>query len=107
MTAPPLVSVVMAVHNGADLIGETIASVLAQSHAALELLVVDDGSTDATAALAGEWARQDMSEKLLPRVHSGQALALNENIAASRGAYIARVDQNKHKQQNHKKTQLT
>jgi hypothetical protein len=92
MSTPPFVSVVMAVYNGADLIGETLASVLAQSHAALELLVVDDGSTDATAAVVGEWARQDMRVKLLPRGRAGQALALNEGIAASRGAYIARVD---------------
>jgi glycosyltransferase involved in cell wall biosynthesis len=82
----------MAVHNGAGLIGETIASVLAQSHRAIELLVVDDGSTDATAAIVEEWARRDGRVRLLRRGHSGQALALNDGIAAAQGAFIARID---------------
>jgi glycosyltransferase involved in cell wall biosynthesis len=92
VAAPPLVSVVMAVHNGADLIGESISSVLAQSHQAFELLVVDDGSTDATAGFVAEWARRDRRVKLLPRSHAGQALALNEGIAAAQGLFIARID---------------
>lgn len=87
-----LVSVVMAVHNGAALIEETIASVLAQSHEALELLVVDDGSTDATAKIVRKWARADSRVKLLERGHAGQALALNEGIAAAQGLDIARID---------------
>jgi glycosyltransferase involved in cell wall biosynthesis len=82
----------MAVYNGADMIEETIASVLAQSHQAIELLVVDDGSTDGTPAIVEEWAKRDGRVKLLRRGHSGQALALNEGIAAAQGAFIARVD---------------
>lgn len=92
MAGPPLVSVVMAVHDGAAFIGETIASVLAQSHEALEMLVVDDGSADATAAIVREWERRDRRVMLLARGHAGQALALNEGIAAARGDYIARID---------------
>jgi hypothetical protein len=82
----------MAVHNGSDLVEETIASVLAQSHALIELLAVDDGSTDGTAAIVEEWARRDGRVRLLRRGHSGQALALNEGIAAAQGAFIARID---------------
>src|SRR4051812_48533623 len=92
MAAAPLVSVVMAVHNGSDLIGETIASVLAQSHEALELLVVDDGSTDATRAIVAIWAHRDSRVKMLPRSRAGQALALNHGIAAAQGVHIARID---------------
>lgn len=88
----PLVSVVLAVHNGATLIEETIASVLAQTHEALELLIVDDGSTDATAKIVRRWARSDSRVKLLERGHAGQALALNEGIAAAQGDDIARID---------------
>lgn len=89
---PPLVSVIMAVHNGANFIDETVASVLAQSHQALELLVVDDGSTDATRHLVGQWAQRDRRVKLLERGHAGQALALNEGILEAQGAYLARID---------------
>jgi glycosyltransferase involved in cell wall biosynthesis len=88
----PLVSVVMAVYNGADLVGESIASALAQSHEALELLVVDDGSADTTAAVVRQWAERDRRVRLLSCAHAGQALALNEGIATSRGAYVARLD---------------
>ncbi|HEX4695227.1 glycosyltransferase family 2 protein [Sphingomonas sp.] len=82
----------MAVHNGTNFIDETIASVLAQSHEALELLVVDDGSTDTTRDLVRGWAQRDPRVKLLKRGHAGQALALNEGIAEAQGAYLARID---------------
>jgi glycosyltransferase involved in cell wall biosynthesis len=92
MPRAPLVSVVVAVHNGSQLVGECIASVLRQSHDALELLVVDDGSTDDTVRVVGEWSRRDARVKLLRIEHAGQALALNAGIAAAQGAYIARID---------------
>ena len=60
----PLISVIIPVHNRADLIGKAVASVLAQSLPDFELLVVDDGSTD---DLAGALARfADSRIRLLP-----------------------------------------
>jgi hypothetical protein len=82
----------MAVHNGASHVGETIASVRAQSHDLWELLVVDDGSSDGTAPIVRDWTRRDRRVRLLERAHSGQALALNQGILAAQGRYIARVD---------------
>jgi glycosyltransferase involved in cell wall biosynthesis len=92
MGAPPLISVVMAVHDGASLLDETIGSVLAQSHERLELLVVDDGSTDGTAEIVRDRMRRDRRVTLLEGGHSGQALALNHGILAAQGPYIARID---------------
>jgi glycosyltransferase involved in cell wall biosynthesis len=103
---PPLVSVVMAVHNGAELIDETIASVLAQSHEALELLIVDDGSTDATVEAVRQSARGDGRVKLLERGHAGQPMALNEGIAEAGGSYIARVDHDDLWHRDHLSAQL-
>ncbi|MEO8669155.1 MAG: glycosyltransferase, partial [Bauldia sp.] len=50
--SPPLVSVVIAAHNAADYLAETLASAIAQTWANLEIILVDDGSTDDTAAVA-------------------------------------------------------
>ncbi|HEX3920146.1 MAG TPA: glycosyltransferase family 2 protein [Caulobacteraceae bacterium] len=88
----PSVSVVMAAYNGADHIDAAIASVLAQTQAALDLIVVDDGSADATASAVEDWARRDGRVRLLRRDHAGHALALNAGIAAADGDFIARID---------------
>jgi glycosyltransferase involved in cell wall biosynthesis len=82
----------MAAYNGAAYIDEAVASVLAQTHAALDLIVVDDGSTDGTAAAVEGWARRDPRVRLLRRDHLGHALALNAGIAVADGAFIARID---------------
>jgi glycosyltransferase involved in cell wall biosynthesis len=88
----PLVSVVMAAYNGADFITESIASVLAQSHDRLDLIIVDDGSVDATLSIAEHWMKRDRRVRVLQRPHLGHAQALNAGIAAADGAFIARID---------------
>ncbi|KYO49284.1 hypothetical protein AUP44_17935 [Tistrella mobilis] len=89
---PPLVSVVMAVYDGAAFVAEAIASVLAQTHRHLELIVVDDGSTDDTVAVVRSHAARDPRIRLLCRLHQGHAGALNAGIAAAQGSFIARID---------------
>ena len=88
----PLVSVVMAVYNGADFVAESIASVLAQTYAHLELIIVDDGSNDATLSIVEHWLRSDPRVRVLARPHLGHAQALNAGIAIADGAFIARID---------------
>jgi Glycosyl transferase family 2 len=89
----PAISVVMPVHNGERFVGEAIASVCAQTFADLELIVVDDGSTDRTPAVLEEAARAD--HRL--RVHRlernlGITSALNEGCRLARANLIARMD---------------
>src|SRR5688572_12860326 len=71
--ALPLATALVAVHNEERHIRECLQSLLAQDYAALEILVVDDGSTDATVALA----RAFSGVRVLPLSHAGKALALN------------------------------
>ena len=92
LTGSPLVSIVMAVYNGADFIAESIASVLAQTYASLELIIVDDGSNDATLSIVEHWRRSDPRVRVLARPHLGHAQALNAGISIADGAFIARID---------------
>ena len=91
MPATPRVSVLLTTRNGAALLGETLASVLAQSFADFEVVVVDDASTDATPALLA--AIRDPRVRVLrtPR-RLGVAAARNFGLPACRGAYIAAQD---------------
>lgn len=93
----PLVSVVMAVYNGAATVAQAARSVLEQSYADYEFLIVDDGSTDGTGAVLETLARGDARVKpiRLPR-NVGRSAARNEGINAARGAYVAVIDADDH-----------
>lgn len=89
----PLVSVVMPVYNSAATLGASVRSVLAQTHADVELLVTDDGSSDESMDLLADFARQD--ERVLPEAapeRGGAARARNLAIARARGDFVAFLD---------------
>lgn len=91
-----LVSVVMPVLDAAEWMGEAIDSILAQSHRALELIVVDDGSSDESRDIAAAAEARDgrVRTLFLPRIESStsSARAANAGIAIARGDYVARMD---------------
>lgn len=88
--APPEVAVVLPVYNGAATVGATIASVLAQTHRDLELIVVDDGSTDATPAIAAAVA--DPRVRLHSFPNRGLAASRNRGIRLARSPFVAFID---------------
>src|SRR2546427_10997102 len=90
--AVPAVSVVMPAYNAARFLGEAAPSVLTQSYADLELLIVDDGSTDTTLELARELERADSRVRVLSRPNGGIAAARNTAMAAARGRFFALLD---------------
>jgi glycosyltransferase involved in cell wall biosynthesis len=83
------VSVVIPVRNGERFLSEAIASVRRQSRAPLEIVVVDDGSTDGTAALAGTLGAD---VRLVRQAPAGVAVARNRGVAAARGDFVAFLD---------------
>ncbi len=89
---PPVVSVLLPVWNGERFLASAIESILEQTFEELELIVVDDGSDDSSAAIARRFAERDPRVVLLRRAHQGVPSALNAGIAAARGRYIARMD---------------
>ena len=86
----PRVSVLLPTYDRAHYIEESVESVLRQSFAGLELIVVDDGSTDDTADRLSRIA--DPRLRYVRRAHRGVAAALNAGLALARGEYIARND---------------
>jgi glycosyltransferase involved in cell wall biosynthesis len=94
VTASPRVSVIMAVHNEERFLAEAVESVLAQSFSDFELLISDDGSTDATPALARSFADSDPERvRVLRGEHNqGKPFALNRALEVRRGELIAWLD---------------
>jgi glycosyltransferase involved in cell wall biosynthesis len=82
-----LVSVVMPAYDEEAFIAEALASVLAQTHRRLEIVVVDDGSRDRTAEIAAAHGA-----RVLRQPHQGAAAARNAGLQASHGAYWAIFD---------------
>ncbi len=88
--ARPLVSVVMPVFNGGRTLREALCSILDQTYQPLEVVVVDDGSEDDSAAVVT--GMNDGRVMLLRQEHRGLVSALNRGCAAARGELIARLD---------------
>jgi glycosyltransferase involved in cell wall biosynthesis len=90
----PRVSIVLPAYQHAAHVGETVRAVLAQSFAAWELLVVDDGSTDGTGDVVAGIAveRGDRRVRLERRSHGGVSVARNAALAEVRGDYVAFLD---------------
>lgn len=89
----PLVSVIVPVFNGADSLTTAAHSVAAQTLAQLEMLIVDDGSTDDSVRVAGELAANDSRIRLFRHpCNRGQSAARNLAIEQAKGRWIALVD---------------
>ena len=87
------VSVVIPIYNGQEWIAETLDSVCAQTYQIAECIVVDDGSTDSSATIIENFAKQSqLNIHLINTSNRGQAAARNTGIAAARGDMIAFLD---------------
>ncbi len=86
----PLVSVVMAVYNGQEYLNIAIDSILQQTYKNLELVIVDDGSTDNSSAIIANYSEPRI--RYIHQANQGLASALNHGINQSKGDYIARMD---------------
>lgn len=92
MEESPLVSVIIPAYNAERFIAQTLESVLAQTYPNLEVLVVDDGSQDGTAAIVRQYMQRDDRIKLLQQPNAGVAAARNLGIHHAKGIFIAPLD---------------
>jgi glycosyltransferase involved in cell wall biosynthesis len=88
----PLVSVTIPAFNAAANIRQTLNSVLAQTYQEIEVIVVDDGSSDATSAVVQEFLTRDARFQLVRQSNAGVGAARNTAIRKARGKYIAPLD---------------
>lgn len=88
----PVVSVVVPAYNAEIFIEKTLESFLAQTYQNLEILVIDDGSSDRTAEIAQSYATRDSRITLIQQPNGGVAVARNRGIQQARGEFIAPVD---------------
>jgi len=87
-----LVSIITPVYNGEKYLSQTIESVLSQTYPHWEMLIVDDGSKDNSAALIKQYTEKDPRIKFLSQPNGGSAAARNNGIRHADGRYIALLD---------------
>lgn len=95
MTDPldqPLVTIVMPAFNAERFLASTLRSAAAQTHANLQIIVVDDGSTDGTAETVRQHAAADPRIELFSKANAGVCAARNDGIRLARGEYVTFFD---------------
>lgn len=88
----PLVSVIMPSFNQADFLVEAISSVQRQTYSNIEIVVVNDGSTDHTADILKTLSEQDQRIRYFSQENKGMAAAINKAIKEARGEYVVFLD---------------
>jgi cellulose synthase/poly-beta-1,6-N-acetylglucosamine synthase-like glycosyltransferase len=94
--APALVSVLIPAFNEEKVIAGTIEGILDSDHAELEVIVIDDGSHDRTAAVVEAHFRQDSRVRVLSLPNGGKANALNAGLKNARGEVVVALDADTH-----------
>lgn len=90
----PLVSVILPVYNGEKYLAEAIESILFQTYSNIELIVIDDGSTDASSSIVNHYLSLHTKKmKIIRQENAGLVGALNRGLQECTGAFIARMDQ--------------
>lgn len=88
----PALSVLLPVHNAERYLDTCLRSLLRQTFTDFEIVAVDDGSVDRSAAVLARWAQRDSRLRVLARPHAGLIAALNHGLGACRGDLVARMD---------------
>jgi len=92
MNNEKLVSIIMPVYNAEKYLRDAIDSMVIQSYPNIELIIINDGSTDSSELIIEEYAEKYPQIVVVSRENKGLIKTLNEGIAIAKGEYIARMD---------------
>lgn len=88
----PLLSIIIPVYNIEAYLNRCVLSILSQSYRNIELILVDDGSTDGSSALCDEWVSKDQRVKVVHKENGGVSSARNVALEMAKGDYLTFVD---------------
>ena len=92
MSVPGLISIILPVYNTDRYLKRCLDSLLAQTRTEIEILAVNDGSTDESARILEEYHLADSRIHILTRENGGLSAARNDGLAAARGTYVCFMD---------------
>lgn len=87
-----LISIIVPVYNMEQYLDRCVASILHQTYTDLEIILVDDGSSDSSPSMCDEYARQDSRIKVIHKRNGGLSDARNAGLSVATGSYIGYVD---------------
>lgn len=92
MSEQPAVSVIIPVYNAADTLDRCLRSVVASSLGGIEVVCINDGSTDRSGDILSTWAQKDARIKVFTQKNTGVSSARNQGLLHARGEYLTFVD---------------
>ena len=102
----PLVSVIVPVYNVERYLPQCLESIVRQTYSSLEIILVDDGSTDGSPALCDEWTKRDPRIRVIHQQNGGLSQARNTALDAMTGDYVTMIDGDDHVEETFVETLL-
>lgn len=91
-TTQPTISIIIPYYNAATTLNRCLDSILMQSYPHLEIILINDGSTDQSPIIAQQYAIQDSRIRLIDVPHAGQSAARNQGLTQAKGTWISFID---------------
>ena len=87
----PLISVIVPVYNAEEYLSRCLDSILAQTYKNLDIILVDDGSTDKSGKICDEYTQKDSRIRVIHKQNGGVSCARNTALSVAKGEYIGYV----------------
>lgn len=88
----PIISVIVPVYNTSKYLNQCLTSLVEQSYRNLQIIIVDDGSTDNSPVMCDEWAQRDSRIQVIHKKNAGLGLARNTGLDQTKGQYVMFID---------------